>query len=165
MRRKDREMGEEFALNVLKNCEYAFLSMNLDDNTPYCIPISPVLEGKSIYFHSAKAGTKTDILNKRNNVCVTCVGKTNLVPEKFTTEYESAIAFGKAYEITDDKSKIDALKLICEKFAKSNMENFNDAIERSLAITAIWRIDIESITGKRKKYDKYGKEMKFGRME
>ncbi len=163
MRRKDREMSEDFAINILKNCEYAFISMNDIEGNPYCIPVSPVLENKTLYFHSAKSGTKTDILKSNNNVCISCVGKTNIVPEKFTTEYESAIAFGKAYEITDDEYKIHALKLICEKFAKSNMENFNSAIEKSLAITAIWKIEIESITGKRKKYDLEGKEMKFGR--
>lgn len=165
MRRKDREMSEDFALYVLKNCEYAFISMNDFKGNPYCIPVSPVLENKTLYFHSAKSGTKTDILRANNNVCISCVGKTKLVPEKFTTEYESAIAFGKAYEITDNENKIYALKLICEKFAKNNMENFNNAIEKSLAITAIWKIEIESITGKRKKYDLEGKEMKFGRTE
>ena len=45
------------------------------------------------------------------------------------------------------------------------MENFEDAIAKSLDRTAVWKIRIENITGKRKKYDKSGEEMKFGRME
>ena len=45
------------------------------------------------------------------------------------------------------------------------MPYFEAAIEGSLKITCVIRIDIERITGKRKKYDKGGVEMKWGRME
>ena len=45
------------------------------------------------------------------------------------------------------------------------MAEFDDAIAKSLSRTAIWRIDISEISGKRKKYDSHGKEMKFGRSE
>lgn len=34
------------------------------------------------------------------------------------------------------------------------MRGFDDAIERSLHRTAIWRIDIDELTGKRKKVTK-----------
>ena len=43
MRRKDREMSEDFAINILKNCEYAFISMNDIEGNPYCIPVSPAI--------------------------------------------------------------------------------------------------------------------------
>ncbi|MCI9273308.1 MAG: pyridoxamine 5'-phosphate oxidase family protein [Clostridiales bacterium] len=82
-----------------------------------------------------------------------------------TTEYESAILFGRAEEITDDFQKIQALRLLCQCHAPKNMDRFDEAIQRSLGRTAIWRLNIERSTGKRKKYDQHGKEMKYGRME
>ena len=45
------------------------------------------------------------------------------------------------------------------------MPYFMDAVEASLRVTCVLRIDIENISGKRKKYDKDGIEMKWGRME
>lgn len=164
MRRKDREMPKEFALQVVDKCQYATLSM-ISDGKPYCVPLSIVRIDDFVYFHSAMAGQKTNALRQNPDVCLSCVGDTNLVPSEFTTEYECAIVKGKATEIVDDNEKIDVLKLICERYALSNMAGFDNAIKMSLSRTAIWKISMDEVTGKRKKYDKNGEEMKFGRME
>ena len=84
---------------------------------------------------------------------------------KFTLEYESAVINGIAQEVFNEEEKILALRKICEKYTPLNMKEFDNAIERSLSRTAVWEIEIESITGKRKKYDTNGNEMKFKRME
>lgn len=165
MRRKDREMNAEFALTVADKCEWAIMGMVDINGMPYCIPLSIARFNNLIYFHSAKDGFKIECLKHDNNVCITCVGDTYRVPDEFTTEYESAIISGKAYEITDDNEKIFALKLICERHTPLNMNNFIDAINQSLHRTAVWKIEIENITGKRKKYGKDGKELKFGALE
>ncbi|MDF2839216.1 MAG: putative nitroimidazole resistance protein, partial [Evtepia sp.] len=56
MRRKDREKDSQFALEVLKNCEYATLATVNPDGTPYCIPISPAMMDGALYFHCALEG-------------------------------------------------------------------------------------------------------------
>lgn len=154
MRRKDREMPKEFAECIADKCEYAVLSMVDTLNMPYCVPISIVREGEHIYFHSALDGFKIDCLRRNANVCIACVGDTYRPHNKFTTEYESAIIKGVAVEITDNAEKIHALKKLCERHTPTNMDNFDTAIENSLFRTAVWRIDVTEITGKRKKYDK-----------
>ena len=65
----------------------------------------------------------------------------------------------------EEEEKIHALRLLCERHVPTNMENFDREMRRSLAVTAVWKVSMDSITGKRKKYDKNGEEMKFGRME
>ncbi len=165
LRRKDREMPEAFALSVADKCEYAVLSVTDADGNPYCVPVSIVREGMTLYFHSAKEGFKAEAMRKHPKVCVACVGDTRLVPEQFTTEYESAVIRGIAYEVSDETEKRKALRLICERYAPSNMGGFEKAVSESLSRTAIWKIEITEITGKRKKYDSQGKEMKYGRME
>ena len=107
----------------------------------------------------------TDILKRNPKVYVSCVGDVTPAADRFTTEFESAAFSGTACEVTDIQEKIKALRLICEKYTPDNMENFEDAIAKSLDRTAVWKIRIENLTGKRKKYDKSGEEMKFGRME
>lgn len=150
MRRIDREKDREFAIGVLNKCEYATLATVNPDNTPYCIPISYVLYNGDIYFHCAVDGKKIDNIKLNSNVCISCVGSTKLIPEQYSTEYESAVVMGKCTEITDTDNKIDALKALCEKYAPSNMVMFNSEIERSLSRTSVYRITIDYITGKAK---------------
>ena len=59
---------------------------------------------------------------------------------------------GHAKEVLDDEEKILGLRLICERYAKENMENFDQAIERSLERTGVWVVKILKLTSKRKKY-------------
>lgn len=151
MRRKDREMDAGFAMSVLARCEFATLAMTLPDGKPYCIPISPALVGGAVVFHCARHGLKADAMRANPSVCLSAACDVSPVPEEFTTEYASAVAFGTAAEVTDAAEKVTALRAICERYAASNMRGFDDAIERSLHRTAIWRIDIDELTGKRKK--------------
>lgn len=165
MRRKDREMPKDFALAIVDKCEYAVLAVTDFSGSPYCLPVTIVRNKDAIYFHSAPQGLKADCLRKNPRVCLTCVGSTHIVEEKFTTEYESAIIRGNASEIQSDEEKTEALRLLCLRHAPSNMAAFDKAIDKSLGRTSIWKISMDEITGKRKKYDSEGKEMKFGRME
>ena len=166
MLRTDRERPREFAEMVTDKCEWAVIAMTDTDGNPYCTPITIARDGNSLYFHSGKAlGKRTSALRNNPRVCVTCVGDTCRSATKFTTEFESAVIIGTAEEVTDDKEKIHALRLICQRHTPANMDAFDRAIEKSLSITSIWKIHIEEITGKRKKYDKDGVEMKYGRME
>lgn len=150
MRRKDREMSRAFALEVTDTCPYGVLSMTDADGAPYCVPLSIAREGEWVYFHAAAEGTKTDILRQNPAVCLCCVGHVKPVPGKFTTEYESAIIRGTAGEVTNEAEKIHALRLICDRYTKENMAQFDQAIARSLKVTAVWKIHIDEITGKSK---------------
>ena len=77
-----------------------------------------------------------------------------------------AMAVGIAKVVTDKKEKIEALRIICQRFLPQHMDAFDAAIERSLERTAVVKITLtEPPTGKRKQYDKQGEEMKWGRME
>lgn len=150
MRRKDKERDSDFAMNVLKQCEYATVAMVDLYGEPYCVPVSPAIVDGAIYFHCAMEGTKTDILRSHPDVCVCGVMGVRPYAPDFTTEYSSAIARGRAIEVIDDAEKIEALRAICERYAAENMAEFDAAIKRSLKRTAIWKIEIESITGKQK---------------
>ena len=158
IRRKDREMPRDFALTVTDNCAYSVMATVNPDGTPYCIPLSLVREGEWIYFHCALHGHKIDNLRHQNKVCICCVGNVKVIPGEFSTEYESAIINGSASEVTDREEKIHALERISRRYTPDNMANFVDAIRRSLDITAIWKVHIDEISGKRKKLDKDSRE-------
>ena len=151
MRRKDREMPEDFALEVADKCAYSVLATVNPDGTPYCIPLSMAREGEWLYFHCAKEGQKIDNLRHGNRVCVSCVGDVKITAGDFSTEFESAVINGTASEITDRDEKIRALRLISERYTPDNMPAFDEAIRVSLDVTAVWKIHINGISGKRKK--------------
>lgn len=148
MRRKDRQMTEEFAWEVVDRCEYAVVAMTAEDGYPYCLPVNVVREGRNIYFHSAMAGRKAESLRLHPRVCLTCVGENQVLPERYTTLYASAVAFGTARELMDAREKTEALRLLCRRYAPNHMDGFDAAIAASLGRTAIWCIAVEEITGK-----------------
>ena len=148
MRRKDREKDAAFALEVMRDCEYATLATINTDGTPYCIPISPVVINNIIYFHCAFEGQKLKNINSNSSVCVSSVRHTRLLPEIFSTEYESAVAIGKCSIVLDDDEKTLALTLICEKYAKPFLEQAMEKIKESLNKVCVCKIEIEKITGK-----------------
>lgn len=160
MRRKDREMPEAFAWEVAGKCEWAALGLIDPSGKPYVLPVSIACEDRHLYFHSAQSGFKVECLRSHAQVCVSCVGDTHRLTDAFTTEFESAILRGTAVEVTDEQEKIHGLRLLCQRHTPANMDHFDEAISRSLSRTAVWRIDVAEITGKRN-----GKEKKVGRME
>ena len=74
MRRDEREVcGKEEIFDILSRCDTVRIAMNGGDY-PYVIPMTFGCELKNgeiiIYFHSAGAGRKWEILNKDPKVCV-----------------------------------------------------------------------------------------------
>ena len=151
MRRKERQMPEEFAWEVVDKCEYAFLAMTAEDGGPYGLPVTIAREGNSIYFHSAMEGRKIVCLRRSPRVCLSCVGDTRIPPGKFTTLFESAVALGTAEEVTEDHEKIHGLRLLCQRHTPDHMEAFDKAVAKSLERTSVWKITVEEITGKAKR--------------
>ena len=151
MRRKDREMPREFALTVADKCAYSVIAMVNPDGSPYCIPLSMAREGEWLYFHSAMEGHKIDNLRHNNQVCISCVGGQKAIPGAFALEYESAVIYGTASEVTDREEKIGALALISKRYTPDNMAAFDKYTEQHLDVTAVWKIHIDGISGKARK--------------
>ena len=186
MRRKDREMDKEFAMKVIDKSKYGVISMIDENNKPHGIPLSIVRDKSILYFHSAMDGQKVKIFEKDPNISAAFIGETKipdnytkdeldeivrdeskaalLTSNVFTTEYESAIVKGKVKLVEDEKEKIKAMKLICEKYIPTKMDYFDLAIKAGLKRTNVYKIEIEEVKAKRKKYDINGEEMKWGRM-
>lgn len=187
MRRKDREMSSEFGLEVIERAQYGVLSMVDDKGEPYSIPLSIARKGDFLYFHSAKEGKKVELFEREPKVRVVFVGNVE-VPELysneeledisedkgaaaalastvFTTEFESAVVSGTVRIVQEKEEKIEALRLICEKYTPSKLKYIDIAIDGGLHRTNIYKIKIEEVTAKRKKFDDKGEEMKWGRME
>ena len=108
MRRKDRERDRAFAYDVIDRCEYGVAAMAGEGGAPYCVPLSLVRLGDTLYFHCALEGTKLDCLRRSPRVCVSFVASNQAALDKFTTYFQMACfhpaALPKARGLSEDAS-------------------------------------------------------------
>lgn len=116
MRRRDREISRDEGLAVIDKCEYAVLSV-ADGVVPYSVPLSVCRSGNDVYFHSAMAGRKTELLTDGTKVRMVFVGDVRAAEDEFTTAYESAIATGEISLVRTEEEKIAALRMLSENTA------------------------------------------------
>ncbi len=155
MRRMDRAQDRAFCLELMDRCTHGVMALSTGEDTPYCLPLSFVRVDNALYFHCAKEGRKLDLLRRNPHVCITFVGGDTpafVPPAMYTTYFQSVIVTGSAREVTSPAEKTSALRALCEKLTPHDLgEGFDRAMEKSLNITAVWRVDMEDISGKAKK--------------
>lgn len=148
MRKSKRETTESDALSILEKGEYGVMStIDRTGKEPYGLPLNYCLIDRCIYFHCAAEGKKIDCLKANPGVSFCVVGKTEVQPKAFTTKYESCIVKGLAGEVFDEE-KQTALEGLISKYAKAFIAEGVDYIKRVGPETTVYRIKIESITGK-----------------
>jgi uncharacterized protein len=147
LRRKDRGMSESEARELLERGEYGVLSLCGADNEPYGLPLSYCVLDNAIYFHCAVEGHKLTLLaaNSRASFCV--VGVTELLPEKFSTRYESVIISGQATEVLDTE-KQRGLEGLVAKYSSSFMSEGLHYIDVQWQATRVFKLSIDAINGK-----------------
>lgn len=151
MRREGREIRDQAdVLAVMKEALVCRLGFS-DDGMPYVVPMNFGLGENCIYLHCAREGRKLDIIRKNDKVCF----EMDLLREikqgqtacGWGTHYESVIGFGRAVLVENPYEKRAALDRIMEHYGARPPFTYADDI---LAKTEVIRIDIESVTGKRR---------------
>jgi hypothetical protein len=150
MRRQDRELSQTETAEILVNGTYGVLSINKENDYAYGVPLSYVYTGNSIYCHCALEGQKLTCIRSNNKVTFCVVGTANPLPDKFSVEYTSAIAFGRASEVYDEE-KFTALMAFVEKYSSNYLEKGKKYIDNDQHKTVVIKLDIEHLTGKARK--------------
>lgn len=151
MRNKEREITDtEEILDILRRCDTIRLGLLLGDR-PYVVPVSFGMDTSrgetSIYIHGAPTGLKADCIAADQKVCVEAdiFYKVEPMEKGITARYESVIGSGTISKI-DGEEKSFGLRKILEHYGYADYP-----FERckSLAHTAVYKITLQSITGKR----------------
>lgn len=149
MRRKEREITDRKEIDEIISLGKVMHLALSDNNLPFLIPVFYAYDGTSLYFHSAKAGTKIDILKRNNNVCFEISVDNGIVESDMACDFEAkhrtVIGFGKAQFVESEDDKIAVLDRIVSQFTDKKFEY----PKGNLHATAVIRIDIESIKGKK----------------
>ena len=149
MRRIQKKTSYDDAREILHQSEYGVLSTTCDDGMPYGVPLSFVLSGNALYFHSAAEGQKLDNILHDRRVCFTAIARAITLPDKLSVDYASAMAFGEARIVYGEAERQAAFRLLCEKYAPDKTEESLAAYLKQHAKNAlVIRMDVEYISGK-----------------
>jgi nitroimidazol reductase NimA-like FMN-containing flavoprotein (pyridoxamine 5'-phosphate oxidase superfamily) len=150
MRRKDRLITNAETSSILEKGEYGILSTVSSNNEPYSVPLNYFLIDECIYFHCAIDGRKINNINNNPKVSFCVVGETEVLPDKFGTKYESCIVEGLASELFGEEKQW-ALEGLIHKYSGNFFSEGLKYIEKLKDKTRVFKISIESISGKARK--------------
>ncbi len=122
-----------------------------DEGQPYVIPLNFGYDGRYLYFHSATAGKKLDILKRNNRVgfefdILHEIARADSLCQ-WGARYESVIGSGLAEFIDSHQEKASALGWIIRQYGGEPGE----FTERELDSVTVVRISVSSISGKTRK--------------
>ncbi len=146
LRRKDRAIDSSEAIGILERSDFGILC-TCDGNYPYGVPVNYVYKDRAIYIHSASQGHKIENIKKNSKVSFVVVSKCEVLPQEFSTRYESVVVFGKA-EILQGEDAIEPLREIVGKYSPDWAEQAEKIIEQYLKEVCMIRINIQHIQGK-----------------
>lgn len=148
MRRKKQLLSAQEADEILRSGLNGVLAVSGDDGYPYAIPLSYAYEDGKLYFHWATSGHKLDGIRQNDKVSFCVIGQDEIVPERFATNYRSAIVFGRARLVTDDEMKRHALQLLVQKYSPGYEREGEAEIAKDWKAVAVVEVTIEHVTGK-----------------
>jgi uncharacterized protein len=151
MRRQKQLLSKEATEEILDRGLSGVLAVSGDDGYPYAVPLSYVYHDNKIYFHSANTGHKLDGIQRNPKVSFCVIDKDQIVPEKRTTYFRSAIVFGQAGVVTDDATKHHALELLVQKYSADYQADGAAEISQQWKAVTVVEILVEHMTGKEAK--------------
>ena len=119
------------------------------DGWPYAVPLNYLYKDGRIVVHCGPEGHKMDALRNEPRVSFCVVGKSHVLPEKFTDAYRSAIAFGHARIVEDERELVDLCTELALKYSSDFADEIPAEIERFARLLTIVVIDVEHLTGKK----------------
>lgn len=122
----------------------------IDGNRPHMVPMNFGYADNTLYFHSSPKSRKLELLRTNPNVCVEFDAisgiKESDEPCRWSIEGRSVIGFGKAVAVEKLEEKIEALNIIMVQYSDRRYQ----FPEKELNVTAVFKVKLESLTGKAK---------------
>ena len=148
MRRKKQQLSDDECRDLLARGTSGVLALRGDDGYPYAVPMSYVCVGDKIYFHCAREGHKIDAVGSCGKASFCVIGKDEVVPAKYATDYESVIVFGRIRVLEGDEADA-AIENLAVKYAPDDDAGRRAEIARCAGRFVMLELAAEHITGKR----------------
>ena len=145
---KDNALDDKKTIEIIKKGSFGVLSTIGEDGFPYGVPLNYTYFDNCICFHCAQKGHKIENIDFSNKVSFCVVTKSDVLANEFDTDYESAIAFGKAFVVTDDSEKEDILLSVLNKYSSEFIKAGENYMKKYWDETKVVKIKIEYLSGK-----------------
>ena len=149
MRRKDKEITEQNALDEIMNKALICRLGVSNKNIAYIVPMSFGYSDKVLYFHSAHEGQKLMFLRENPKACFEVEIDTEVVPSdescEWTMKYRSIIGFGEVEFIKDLEEKRKAMNIIMQQYTDKEIVVNDDM----LSAVTIFKLMVSTMTGKK----------------
>jgi len=150
MRCKELQTSKEAAEEMLARTSHGTLALTLEDGYPCALPVSHLYFEGAIYFHGANAGQKYDALAKNPKVCFSAVARDDFQPGKFTTYFDSVMAYGTASTVEDGAEIGRVARALCKKYEpKLTDEAIGKYAAAEQGKFCVFKITIAYLTGKK----------------
>ncbi len=148
MRKSEREIGDRTEMDAIIRASMVCRLGLMDENEPYIVPLSFGYDGNALYFHSAPAGRKIELLARRNRVCFEFDKVEGLIAAeeacRWGVRYRSVMGTGRAFLLEDLEEKRHALALIMRQYSPGTFTFPEESVRK----TAVIKVVIETISGK-----------------
>ena len=148
MRRKRQQLPDAECIEVLRKATSGTLALLGDNGYPYAVPLSYVYADGKLFFHSALSGHKVDAVRNYEKASFCVIEQDDVQPAKYSTNYRSVIAFGSVHIIENEDDKLEAARLLGNRYNPGDDEGLRKEIASGLARMLIIRFDIVHLTGK-----------------
>lgn len=148
IRSKENALNDKKTIEILTKGSYGVLSTTGKDGYPYGVPLNYSYWDQCICFHCALQGHKIENIDFSNKVSFCVVTKSEVLADKFDTDYESAVVFGTASEVTEKSEKTDILLSIINKYSADYVQAGKNYMKKYWDETKVFKIEIEHFTGK-----------------
>ena len=148
MRRKDREIKGQKALEaILNKAKICHLAFN-DEGYPYVVPMNFGYQDGWLYFHSAPEGRKIDLIKKGAPVAfeISIYDGPNKggAPCGWNFSYRCVMGVGKISIIKDPKLKRKAVDILIKHYSKAKYKLLPERMKNMVML----QLKIKSMTGK-----------------
>jgi nitroimidazol reductase NimA-like FMN-containing flavoprotein (pyridoxamine 5'-phosphate oxidase superfamily) len=158
VRRRDRAVTDEaWIRDLLRRAPFGtlataragqpFVNMNLFVYDP---------DADVLYLHTAREGRTRSNVESEEHVCFSVAEMGRLLPAPtalhFSVEYAGVVVFGRARIVEDEVEAGRALQQLLDKYAPHLRpgRDYRPIQPEELAVTSVYRIDIEECSGKQK---------------
>jgi len=150
MRRSEKEIEDPEEIDaILQTAPVCRIALAVG-GVPYVVPVNFAVSRRHLYFHSAKAGRKIDMLRSNAAVCfeVDIPGDLRVSDTacSWGMAYKSVIGFGRAYFVEDKEDKIKALDILMKKYSGRDAFVYKDDVLDKVCVVGV---RIETLSGKR----------------
>jgi len=161
LRRRDRGKDEPWVTDFMIQAPYGFMATVGKQGQPFLNSNLYVYDRDRhcIYLHTHRTGKTRDNVEQVQKVAfsVAAMGRLLPAPEalEFSVEYAGVVAFGTGTIVDDADECRFALQAILDKYAPHLKpgEDYRPTTDEELRRTAVFRIDIETWSGKQKEVE------------